>query len=109
MAGKPITRTPTRSRALAYLREGRVRIILADTASGTLRPSRVEAIVRGLRSDDFVELGGTLWYSTCGCDDASRCPHRLAVQLVTGHAPTPDMAVSPAAATEDTTPPVTPT
>jgi hypothetical protein len=84
MATKPITRTPTRSKALAYLREQRVRVVLADTAGGSIQPYRVEAIVRGHQSDYMVELGAGVWYCTCNAAKTD-CAHRAAVQMVTGH------------------------
>jgi uncharacterized Zn finger protein len=81
MATKPITRTPTRTKALAYLREQNVRILTAVTPAEHRRPTYVEAVVRGHQDFYQVRLDTDVWTCTCG---RAGCPHVPAVQMVTG-------------------------
>lgn len=82
-----------RLRALACIREGRVRILVADRrwdaefrewmpslrilaqCASTRRPTPYE-----------VRLVDGVWSCTCGDRTAESCKHRTAVALVTGHA-----------------------
>jgi len=73
-----------RNRALGYLREGKVTVLRSATRESGRRPHAVQATVRGHRDTYWVELmPGQGWMSSCGCE--GDCPHRAAVQLVTGH------------------------
>lgn len=70
-----------RAKALAYLRDERVRVVSAGTPEGHLRPYRVTAYVNGHTGRHRVEFEAGAWSCTCG---RLACPHAAAVQLVTG-------------------------
>jgi hypothetical protein len=72
-----------RTRALGYLREGKVTVLRSATEQDGRRPYAVQATVRGHRDTYWVELMPSQgWVSSCGCE--TECPHRAAVQIVTG-------------------------
>lgn len=66
--------------ALAAIREGRV------TLTTVTAPDRVIANVKGFTGKHIVDLLGGRW--RCSCQEwttSNRCPHILAVRLVTDH------------------------
>lgn len=71
-----------RAKALAYLREGRVRIAHASTAGTTTAAYDVLAYVTGHRTTYIVRHAQGEW--GCSCRQAE-CAHVPPVQLVTGH------------------------
>lgn len=74
-----------RSKALGYLRDGRVAVLNARTERPERKAGSVGAIVRGHRGEHWVRGHGGDWWCTCnGEDPAADCAHIAAVQLVTG-------------------------
>ena len=73
----------TRSRALAYLRDKKVRISHATSAGVSRTPYDVLAYVDGHQSTYLVRFTANAWSCSCQC---AECAHAAAVQLVTGHA-----------------------
>ena len=72
----------TRSKALAIVREGRLRITTVCWPTGHARALYVEAEVIGRRGRHQVGLDREQW--TCSCPDPSPCAHKTAAALVTG-------------------------
>ncbi len=70
-----------RTKALAYLRDERVRVVSAGTPEGHLRPYQVTAYVNGYTGRHTVTFEAGAWSCTCG---AVGCAHAAAVQLITG-------------------------
>lgn len=87
---------PTRSKALAAYREGRVQVRDVYWPTGTPRATFVSAIVNGFKGRHNVEFVDERWSCTCGREFP--CAHITAVGLATGH---PD----PAAGTTSAPPP----
>lgn len=82
--------SPHRPRALAYLRNGHVQLVeVSDGAPGSARSGRVvDAVVRGFNGDHVVTFTeGEGWWCQAEPDnpdpEPDRCPHALAVELVT--------------------------
>lgn len=73
-----------RRRALKALRDGQVQV--RQVAWGETRADVVEATVSGFTGRHVVELRDGRWTCSCKEGGAGRCPHALAVRLVTGHA-----------------------
>lgn len=76
-----------RSRALAALRDGRVTITLARSATPSGPPEAVCAFVDSSRGNGLryvVDLMAGAWHCTCGIT-VVECVHVAAVQLVVGH------------------------
>jgi hypothetical protein len=72
-----------RTKALGYLRDGRVRVLGANWNKPALRPYRVSAIVKGFHGLYWVRLQEPEnWLCSCG---TTGCAHLAAVQLVTGY------------------------
>jgi hypothetical protein len=82
---------PMRSKALARLRSNQVMIRRAFTDEGEIWPSVILALVRSSRdgvAPYVVDLSDGWWRCTCRAGlREERCPHVLAVQMVTGHQP----------------------
>lgn len=80
-----------RSKALGYLRDGKVRVLGANSSKPDLRPYRVSAIVKGFNGLYWVRLQqpGDSWLCSCG---TTGCAHLAAVQLVTGYPSAADKA-----------------
>jgi hypothetical protein len=74
-----------RTKALSYLRDGKVRILHSLTQmDGPRVPYEVDADVEGFRSTYLVRLTDGVW--SCSCHGSGEgCSHIAAVQLVTGH------------------------
>ena len=80
---------PLRRKALAIIREGRLKVLRAECR----RVSHIvdAAMIRVLSSRPGVPayivdlLDGSQW--VCTCRDSAVCPHIRAAQLVTGHTP----------------------
>lgn len=69
-----------RKRALAAIREGRV------TLTTVAAPRRVIANVKGYTGLHTIDLAEGRWRCTCQeWVSSNRCPHILAVRLVTDH------------------------
>ncbi len=83
-----------RSKALAYLRSGAVRVLLASTVSYADRPYWVQPRVEGHKSTYIVRLDGASAPWTCTCREAG-CAHAAAVQLATGHPSAADPTTTP--------------
>ncbi|GIH69480.1 hypothetical protein [Sphaerimonospora thailandensis] len=77
--------TDTRSRALAYIREGRA-VIRAASYGGTA-PLRVAAVAYGHTGRHEISLRDGEW--SCTCPATGICPHIAAIGLVCGR---PDLA-----------------
>jgi hypothetical protein len=84
----------TRAKSLAYLRDGRVRVVAAQSEESGQRPRAVWAIVRG-HLDTYKVIGCPAdgggvraWRCDCGAPEmaevAEQCAHAAAVALVTG-------------------------
>jgi hypothetical protein len=71
-----------RSKALAYIRNGKVRVSHASSAGVSRTPYDVLAYVDGHNSTYLVRFTANAW--SCSCQRAE-CAHAAAVQLVTGH------------------------
>src|SRR6266498_1695710 len=72
-----MTRETLDAKALRYIREGRLRVVLVDT-------EHIEARVRGTDTEHVTgyERGG--WYCDCQAHQfGRRCSHLAALQLVT--------------------------
>lgn len=82
---------PLRKGAMARLRSNQVMICKAFRDEGEIKPSVVMALVRSSREGRqpyVVDLVEEQWDCTCRAGLAGeRCPHVLAVQMVTGHQP----------------------
>lgn len=72
----------TRTKALSYLRHGKVRVAHATSAGVSRTPYDVLAYVDGFQSTYLVRFTANEWSCSCGGDE---CAHAAAVQLVTGH------------------------
>lgn len=72
-----------RTRALAAIREGRVRIRTATTRDGDPRPHFIVAVVYGHTGRHRVVYGPTMPLWNCSCGQAT-CAHIAAVALVGG-------------------------
>ncbi|MFI6883421.1 hypothetical protein [Streptosporangium canum] len=70
-----------RSKALGYLRDGRVTLLTVNTAKHSLRPYAVGAMVQGFQGRYWVRLNAQGWLCSCAL---AECAHAAAVQLVTG-------------------------
>lgn len=84
-----------RSKALSYLRDGRVTLLTVNTAKHTLQPFAVGAMVQGFKGRYWVRLNAQGWL--CSCATAG-CAHAAAVQLVTGWPSAADKEVKDAEA-----------
>lgn len=75
-----------RTKALGYLRDGKVAILTAATDKPNRSAGAVGAIVKGFHGEHWVRLVDGVWFCSCN-NDAPRpdCAHVAAVQLVTGH------------------------
>lgn len=71
-----------RAKALAYLRDGKVRVSYATSAGMSRTPYNVLAYVDGHNDRYLVRFTEDAW--TCSCQRVD-CAHAAAVQLVTGH------------------------
>lgn len=71
-----------RAKALAYLRDGKVRVSAAASAGVSRTPYDVLAYVDGHQSTYLVRFTANTWGCSCQRTD---CAHAAAVQLVTGH------------------------
>lgn len=71
-----------RDKALAYLRDGKVRVVHSVSRIGGLRPYEVDAFVEGHKSTYKVSLDDGVWSCTCH-GPGEGCAHIAAVQLVT--------------------------
>lgn len=95
-----MTGSDLRSRALTYLREGKVTVVRADPHEERTRPVLVWAVVQGHYGAHKVAMRRWRW--TCHLDlpegtpdprpaekqtecRLAECPHIASVQLVTGH------------------------
>jgi len=75
-----------RRKALAVLREGRVKVLVARSHPDTLAVHTAIVQVHGSRGVYVVDLNDGVWTCTCTRGMAGvRCGHVLAAQLVTGH------------------------
>jgi hypothetical protein len=73
-----------RTKALGYLRDGKVTVLGAMYARKHLRPYAVSAIVQGFQGRYWVRLDQPeRWL--CSCGQTAPCAHLAAVQLVTGY------------------------
>lgn len=72
----------TRARALAYLRDGKVRVSYATSAGVSRTPYNVLAYIEGHNGTYLVRFTENQW--SCSCQQTD-CAHAAAVQLVTGH------------------------
>lgn len=71
-----------RTKALAYLRDKKVRVSHASSAGVSRTPYDVLAYVDGHNSTYLVRFTADEW--SCSCQ-RPECAHAAAVQLVTGH------------------------
>lgn len=81
--------SPHRPKALSYLRGGFVQVVeVSDGGPGATRGKTVDALVRGYNGDHVVTwTEGEGWWCQAEPDNPDpapdRCPHALAVELVT--------------------------
>lgn len=73
-----------RSKALGYLRDGRVVVLGALWERPALHPHTVSAIVQGTQGRYWVRRSQERGW-LCSCGMAEPCAHTAAVQLVTGY------------------------
>ncbi len=74
-----------RAKALAILREQRLRIVAALAPEGSTVPDTIIARVRGHMGLYAVDLKAGVWSCTCPDGAQGGCAHAWAVRLVTGH------------------------
>ena len=84
-----LTRRPVdkrRQKALAILREQRLRVLTCATPGAASRPELIIARVKGHMAVYAIDLLNGRWSCTCLDGRAGDCAHAWAVRLVTGWA-----------------------
>lgn len=79
------TRSPIRTKALAILREQRLRLVTVKCPDGGTVPDLILARVKGFHGVYAVDLIAGRWTCTCREGLDGECAHAWAVRLVTGH------------------------
>lgn len=73
-----------RTKALGYLRDGKVTVLGALWDRPALHPHTVSAIVQGFQGRYWVRRNPERGW-LCSCGSTETCAHLAAVQLVTGY------------------------